>query len=332
MKRNIFPKKTLQKTHNQRLKIIGFLKLYCHVCLILAIFLNLLVSCSIHKFSEKTNLQAESTLKDRLWIWSHGEGTMEGKYNLPSGGIISPSEAAKKMGIPNICMIRWLGKPEPPFDAYIQQFTDVKRFAWSVIDSAPETYPEKVQSALEIAKCMPNLTTLYLDDFFIGKASPDTSSLETAESPAQLNFEETRELYNKIHALERPLDLAVVVYSNQLHPAIRKHIKYCDIVSFWTWKASDLPNLNFFFEQYYSMFPGKRTLLGIYMWDFGERQPMPLELMELQCEYALQLFQEGKIEGIIFHSSPLVDTNLEAVEWAKDWIKRNSSTIRIEIQ
>jgi len=46
--------------------------------------------------------------------------------------------------------------------------------------------------------------------------------------------------------------------------------------------------------------PGKRTLLGLYMWDFGTRRPMPLDRMKKQCALALKWLQEGRIEGMIF--------------------------------
>ncbi|MFC2151996.1 hypothetical protein ACFLSE_05655 [Bacteroidota bacterium] len=314
-------------TDNLRFKTNVFFQSYLKVYLILAILLNLVVSCSVHKFSEDKNRKAESILKDRLWIWSHGEGVMGGKYGLPSGGNISPTKAAEKMGIPNVCMIRWLGKPEPPFDEYLLQFTNVKRFAWSVIDSAPETYDDKVRSTLEIAQKMPNLTTLYLDDFFIGKAVKNSFNLISGEYPAKLTVNETKELYNKLHDFEKPLDLAVVLYSNQIDPAIKKHLQFCDIVSYWTWNASDLLNLKDSFGDYQKMFPNKPTLLGIYMWDFGGRKPISQEMMEFQCEYALQLFKEGKIKGIIFHSSPLIDMNIKSVKWVKKWIKKNQNVI-----
>ena len=128
----------------------------------------------------------------------------------------------------------------------------------------------------------------------------------------------------ELAAQGRPLDLSLVVYSNQLHPAIQKHVDLVDAVYFWTWRARDLENLEANFAAYRKIAPAKRTLLGIYMWDFGEKKPISLERMEQQCRFALQWLKEGKIEGLIFHCTPLCGMKLESVEWSKEWIARHA--------
>ena len=260
-------------------------------------------------------LPYDSTLRDRLWMWGHDAGSTNGLYNIPPGGKILPAEAIDYMGIPNVCMIRWRSMPEPPFDEYIKQFAKTKRLAWSIIDGARQPYPEKKRMAFELADKLPNLVSVYLDDFFNGDAVP-----KKEESPANLTVAGIKALKEELDARKRHLDLSMVLYSNQLNPAIARHIHYCDVVSFWTWKATDLINLERNFETYRKIIPDKRTLLGIYMWDFGNSKPITMDLMKHQCRLALQWFEEGKIEGMIFHCTPLCDMKLEAVEWAKRWI------------
>ena len=56
------------------------------------------------------------------------------------------------------------------------------------------------------------------------------------------------------------------------------------------------------------------------MWDYGDRKPMPLELMKKQCEFAKKLLKEKGIEGMIFLGSNICDLELDTVEWTKKWI------------
>lgn len=118
----------------------------------------------------------------------------------------------------------------------------------------------------------------------------------------------------------KKLDLSIVLYSNQLHPAIRQHLQRVDVVYFWTWVAKDLIHLEKNFATYRAILPKHRTRLGIYMWDFGAKKPISRDLMELQCKLALQWLRSGEVEGLIFHCTPLCDMNLEAVDFARRWI------------
>jgi hypothetical protein len=58
------------------------------------------------------------------------------------------------------------------------------------------------------------------------------------------------------------------------------------------------------------------------MWDYGRKKPMPLELLQEQCESGLGWLREGRIEGLIFLASCICDLELEAVEWTRNWIAR----------
>ena len=63
-----------------------------------------------------------------------------------------------------------------------------------------------------------------------------------------------------------------------------------------------------------------RKVLGCYMWDYGGLQPMPLELMEYQCNLGLKWLKEGRIDGMIFLASCICDLGIDAVEWTRKWI------------
>ncbi len=273
----------------------------------------------------------EPNLRDHLWMWGHGARTTDGFANIPTGHGIDLADAIRSMGIPNVCVIRWLSEPEPeneiregsqpPFDHFIQQFHDTRRVAWSIIDGAREPYQLKKEWAISLLDRMPNLTTVFLDDFFLGET--DLAPGQT-EPPANLTLAELKSLRAELAALPRRPDLAAVLYSYQLNDSIRGHLEECDLVSLWTWHATDLTALEKNFRRYREILPNKRTLLGIYMWDFGNKKPVTPELMQHQLDVALDLYKQGQIEGMIFHCTPLCDLGLEAVDMAREWIAKHA--------
>jgi len=265
----------------------------------------------------------EPNLRDRLWMWGDGPGTLVGRhsYNIPfiKQEHTDLADAIDYMGIPNVCVVRWMGKPEPPFDEYIKQFHKTKRVGWTVIDGPglpDETYAQKKQWAFEMAEKMPNLVGFYLDDYFHGRTPPEGQE----DLRASLTLDQLRDLRSEMNSLKRPTDLAAVLYSHQLHPGIKRHIAVCDVVSFWVWSAGDLAALGNIFKQYRELVPDKPTLLGIYMWDFGGKKPVTKELMKAQLDFALEQFKKGQIEGLIFHCTSLCNNDIEAVEYSKKWI------------
>ena len=120
----------------------------------------------------------------------------------------------------------------------------------------------------------------------------------------------------------RKLDLAVVVYNHQLMPELAPLLKDVDTVLFWTWKAEELGNLEANFRRLKEILPGKKVYLGCYLWDFGNSRPLPIELMQKQSKLGLEWLRAGEIEGMIFLGNNIMDKNLKAVEWTREWITR----------
>ncbi|TWU17181.1 hypothetical protein Pla52o_53560 [Novipirellula galeiformis] len=267
----------------------------------------------------------ENTLRDRLWMWGHDSGSLRPGYDIGGPKDVGPGEAIEYMGIPNLCMVRFTGTPLPPFDDYVKQLAHAKRLTWSIVDGAKNfTNEQKKDQALELVPKTPNLIGFDLDDFFVGNAAPQT---EGGEANAHLSVDQLRGIRKEMDAQKRNLDLSLVLYTSQLNPAIKSHIDEVDSVYFWTWRASDLPKLEENFAIYRKIAPKKPTLLGIYMWNFGEKKTIPLELMKHQCRLALKWLRAGEVEGLIFHCTPLCGMDLEAVKWSRDWIARHADEV-----
>ena len=92
------------------------------------------------------------------------------------------------------------------------------------------------------------------------------------------------------------------------------------IWSFWTWGSEKLKELEANLERLEKVAPRCSRVLGCYLWDYGRKMPMPLDLMRHQCEVGLRWLRQGRIAAMIVLASCLCDLDLEAVEWTRNWI------------
>src|SRR5437867_4824191 len=214
------------------------------------------------------------TVRDRFWAWAHDAGVYNGAWGLPGTSRITPVEGAHYLGIPNIIFIRYEGKPQPPFARYAMPFKSLKRVVWSVAGAGGATSSEEREQVLELAASMPNLTGVFLDDFF------KLSGIEAPPAPveASLSLEELRSIREQLKIPGRRLDLGVTLYAHQLDPRLQQHLELCDVVSLWTWRSEVLRDMDANLEKLKQLLPSKRVLLGCYLWDFGNSKPMPLDL------------------------------------------------------
>lgn len=249
-----------------------------------------------------------TTLRDRFWIWTHEAGSYKGVFGLPDSRM-TPVEGAVYLGVPNVLFIRFHEKPEIPFDQHAIAFRPFKRVVWSLVGASGQTSDEERKHVLDLPTRYPNITGFVMDDFF--HADGATGSL---------SVEQLKDLRSRLVIGGKKRDLYVVLYQHQLGFPVSKHLELCDKITFWTWKAKDLDKLESSFERMEKLAPKQGKLLGCYLWDFGDRKTMPLELMKKQCELGRRWLKEGRIEGIIFLGSNVCDLELETVEWTRKWI------------
>ena len=136
-------------------------------------------------------------------------------------------------------------------------------------------------------------------------------------------LEALQRLRERLNSFEQPLELWVVLYTNEFDMEyLRPHLDLCDAVMMWTWQASNIVHLEENFAQIEDIAVNNRKILGLYMYDYGAGKPMPVDLMEMQCEMGLRWLREGRIEGMIFLASCICDLGLDAVEWTQSWIAK----------
>ena len=254
-------------------------------------------------------------LRCRMWMWGHHPDSMMAingpleKHGLSSSNHVDMADGCRLMGIPNVCVIRWKGLPKPPFDAYIRQFAGMREVAWSITDSdGTLSFAAKVDVALAIKRKLPNLTTVYLDDYFQKYLRP---------------LDELKAARDKVHAAG--MKLAAVMYADVegLRESDLPSARLCDSISLWFWSPDSFGTMERDVLRA-KAFLGEDMpiLLGIYMWDFGKGAgPVPPEKMKQQLEVAGRLLKSGKVAGLIFHPTFCADMDIPSVNLAKQWIR-----------
>ncbi len=256
-----------------------------------------------------------SQVKDRFWIWGHEAGSHNNQYGLKGMSQMTPTEGAFFLGVPNLIMVRYKGKPAPPFDQCALALSPLKRVVWSIVGAGGETEANEVELVLDLASRFPNICGVHMDDFFYGK--PDEKGRIAVHTPDEL-----KAIKKRLVVDDRKFDLWVTLYTTNMDlPNIDKHLEQCDVVTYWTWRAEELNELEQNFNRLEQVSSSSRKVLGCYMWDYGDHKPISLSLMQHQCEFGLRYLREGRIEGIIFLASCICDLGLKAVEWTRKWIQ-----------
>ena len=257
----------------------------------------------------ETNSTHES-VRDRLWLWGHYEGSHNKNWGLPAPSRITPIEAAYYMGTPNVVMVGYEGKPALPWEQYAIPFRGLRQVVWSAVAAGGDTNEQDRDAVFKLAEENPNITGFQMDDFFRSGFKP------------ALSIDQLKQLHSKLKSGSKKLDLWVTLYTHDMNEPVAGHLQYVDVITLWTSKAADLTYLNANMEKLEKLMPSKRIVLGCYMWDYGTKQPMPVSSMQQQCELGIKWLQQGRIEGMIFLASCICDLNLEAVEWTRSWIQK----------
>jgi hypothetical protein len=236
----------------------------------------------------RVEVRPPATVRDRFWLWGHAAGSHNGEYGLPGASPITPVEAAWYMASPNIIQVRYKGKPEAPFDQFAIPFRSLREVVWSVVGAGGATDADEREMVLRMAAQNPNFTGVDMDDFFTGKKEGNFAALTTLE---------LEQLQKRLKGGSKKLDLWVTLYTHQLDDPIVDHLRYCDVVTLWTWKAADLAQMETDFERAEKKAPASRKVLGCYMWDYGTHQPMPVAAMEHQCKEACSGSRRAALRG-----------------------------------
>ena len=67
-------------------------------------------------------------------------------------------------------------------------------------------------------------------------------------------------------------------------------------------------------------YPSHKKMVGLYIYDFPNQRPVPLDLMEHQCETALKWLREGRIDGMVIEANSTMGVGFESELWLRKWL------------
>ncbi len=265
-----------------------------------------------------------ATVRDKLWMFGVRPHQDDANMHRRQGqrirfrSRITPAEGALMLDIPNMIMVTCDGEPFPFTEdayGYAESFITMDKVLWSGI-STPAKHHNGLEEAFicDLAEKYPNITGAFLDDFMVAFRDE-----EDKNAKAEKFLRDMRERLNKA---SRPLDLWMVWYTYEMENTAPEVIDQVDGITLWTWDSNELPLLEERFARIEEMFPTKKKMLGVYMYDFPNYRMVPLDLMEHQCNVALKLLQEKRIEGIIIECNAEMGIGLQSELWLRDWIKK----------
>lgn len=285
------------------------------------------------------------TVRDHLWIFTVPAGCDNDWYengNVRGGSRMTPAEGAFYLNIPNLILVRNQEQPTLPhserwrakttFEQYATSFRPLDRVLWSVVGSGGRGGLAELGPVLQLAAKYPNISGIYLDDFIVDTKPRNGKQIgRPALEPAQLQSARER-----MKALKRPMEVWVTLYSHELlaehrhfrgcDPPLAEFLHLFDVLTLWTWWSDELKTLQQSLAALEAIAPkSAKIALGMYVWDFDGKKPVPLDLMKHQCDLALKWIHQKRIHEIIVLGNTGLDLGLPSAEFVRDWIARVSS-------
>jgi hypothetical protein len=263
---------------------------------------------------ETADPESPPQVRDLMWVWGNPSLARPGPHTVATYAQASPAERAELLDVPHVIMAgRGLPKNDADAEALMQGVKHMPRIIWE-IEADPEeggppfVYTETIARVHRLAERYSGIEGVLLDDM-------SSLGLDKGFEP-----EHIRNIRALLGDRGGKLRTWGVLYTmNYDRENIDAYIHELDGISLWTWHAKDIPDMERNVAVCEERYPGKPILLGLYMYDYGDNRRMPLDLMEQQCETALKLAHEGRVEGIVFLS---ITDDGDAVGWTADWIRR----------
>ena len=303
---------------------------------------------------------SSETVRDRLWIFAVVEGGNNKKSPAspngntqhyiddfaPGGSRMTPAEGAFWLGVPNLLFIRSNNLPAAPADEagrrttsyqqYATSFQPLKRVVWSTVGAGGEGGMGELPATLSLAREFPNIQGIFLDDFV--RPIPRKKATDAYTGRPAMPLADLRRLREQTKTIGRPLDIWVTLYTHEINPerkASKRAYIACvppladflgefDVLTLWTWDSAEIPELEANLLALEKIAPQKaRIALGIYLWDFQNKQPVSVELMKHQCDLGLKWLKEGRISDMIFLANTMLDVGMPSADFSRQWIKEH---------
>ncbi|NLM78240.1 MAG: hypothetical protein GX173_09160 [Ruminococcaceae bacterium] len=253
-------------------------------------------------------------VRDRFWLWGHPENRYFNEYGNYRHSRMTPMEGASYLGVQNTFMVPVGVKVNPR--QYNKSFRALQQVGWSIDNAATSSLA--LESLIENAKEFPNITCGVFDDF-VGQRKTQPVPVERFEA-----------VNKRMHQNEvRPLDMWMVLYTHEFgvdqkeDQWLQPYIGTFDGIIMWTWQEKDVVLFEEKFEIFKRLTAGKRRMLGLYLWNFGEHKEATAKAVQWQLDRYHQLLVQGEVEGIVLHTNTMADLDYEAYDVAVAWMLKH---------
>jgi len=259
-------------------------------------------------------------IRDKLWFFgvrAHQDDIYLGKNwedRFTRWSRITPAEGAHMLDVPNIALISCDGVPAPFSEdarGYAESFCRMEKVLWSSTGGIGFRTGNEEKFICQLAEWYPNIHGAFMDDFFF--------KYKGKLAEAEKILKEIREGLNKAC---RPMKLYCVLYMHELDDVDPYLFSYVDGVAIYTWNSEQLPLHAERFDKIEKLLPNHKKLLGVYIYDYTLGMPTPLDLMEHQCEFGLEMIKQNRLDGLIFTTNSVMGVGLPSEKWLRGWIDK----------
>lgn len=261
-----------------------------------------------------------SNLKDKVWLLGETPGSHHANpyYNLPGVNTMTPLEGLEFYGIRNLCRMKMGVDNDLNYindELIVDEKGVMDKLSLSLLGAGGRGDGYSDASSMEeifaVAKKDKRLVSAINDDFFCGNRPEIFTPDVLARQRQQLHTEGCR-----------PIEFWSVIYERSIlkNESVYAHAKEYDLTTFWVWYAENIPNLPAYLEWARSLTKDGRVILGLYMWDYGNGKEVSDDLMKYQLDFAYEKMLDGKLEGVMLHSSNNSDLGLKSTTLTKDWL------------
>ena len=260
-------------------------------------------------------------LIDNIWLWGQTPGShhVNPAYRLPGKNEMTPVQGCEFFGIDHCCRVAMGAGPFPPFDDESNALDSVKEVIWSIIGAGSVSRNEDqcgdLDEVIRQAKSHTNIVGGIMDDFLLSDRRRELYPPE-----------KLREIKETLRtAAGRPLEFWTVYYDRELDLDVQKYLEVFDVITYWTWYAENLRDLEGNLEKIFAANPDKRFYCGCYLWDYGNGKPYTREEMQHQLDVYYKYIKAGKLTGIIICSNCCADLGLDTVPQMLSWLKEHGN-------
>ena len=240
-------------------------------------------------------------LASKFWVWGYlMDETPDMVSFVPNPTYCSLETAAQYLDLKNIVYMN------PMHDLNLKSYDSGKleRFNsdGNIICAITNDSQLCSDAALRISRQSlrhPNIKGALIDDFLDHGGATDNLSVETM-----------KQTYYNLKSVNPELKLYVVRYMHQDPHELDPYLDYFDVINLWNWVSTE-----YGWRAVYDRFlhqlrrdTGKPVIQGIFLHNYAEtykntEEPVPLDLLELQCEKIFPKVRDGSLDGCIFLQS-----------------------------